>query len=406
MKPKFSIVIPSKYPSEEIYATLKSLINQPSNIEVIVSDAANCTRLSEFIRDLNDKRFSYYRRSSALSFSEDWEQALSHVSGTYVTILGDDDTFVSNSISSLNSISEEYDAIMWDKANYCWPNHIKEERRNNLSLKSGAFSLVLSPQRLLLLARNFFIGYARLPSIYNSFVHINVINKTKQNTKNGLFFGGVIPDVHSAIAISHFSNSILYLGYPVTINGASSRSSGVIQGKAEITPSEQLQVRDAFEAYKIYPEPANIYSQSISTIFLGEYLLFSKGLLYGSLPKPNLKNYLAKLYEESPNYDSPASILRTADLTSSFLGVKPRKSRCLKSKTDTSKNTLNEVSTIKLPEQYLCDVLGASKLLDSLIPEHTPKPLSFRQYMRMMMSKVANTLKITIYLGFCTKRGK
>ena len=69
---KFSIVIPVKYESDEIYSTLQTLISQPSNIEVIVSDASGSRRLSAYIAKLNDDRFFYYERASNLSFSEDW----------------------------------------------------------------------------------------------------------------------------------------------------------------------------------------------------------------------------------------------------------------------------------------------------------------------------------------------
>ena len=225
--------------------------------------------------------------------------------GTYVTVLGDDDGFIAESISNLNQLSKVYDVIMWQKANYHWPNHIKKERQNTLSTKSSSFALNLSPKRLRFLSRNFFIGYARLPSIYNSFVNMNLIRKARKNSKNGLFFGGVIPDVYSSVSITYYCSSILYLGYPLTINGASPRSSGVIQGKAQLSASDKVRVKDAFNAYKSYPAPANIYSQSVNSIFLGEYLLFSENILTGSIAKPNLRRYLNKLYDESSTYDLP-----------------------------------------------------------------------------------------------------
>ena len=180
----------------------------------------------------------------------------------------------------------------------------------------------------------------------NSFVHVDIISKSKDNNKKGVFFGGIIPDVYSSIAIAYHSSNILYLGYPVTVNGASSRSSGVIQGKACLSPADKLKVKDAYNAYKSYPAPANIYSQSVSTIFLGEYLLFAQNMRKGSLPKPHFRNYLTKLYKEAPNYDSPDSILKTADITSSLLGVAPRSSKYRHKSKTYPINQLDKISLV------------------------------------------------------------
>ncbi len=406
MTPKFSIVIPIKNISEEIYLTLQSLICQPENIEIIVSDASSNLKLSNYIKSLNDNRFLYFKRPSNLSFSEDWEEALKYVRGTYVTILGDDDAFIPFSISHLNESLLDYDAITWTKANYCWPNHIKDNRKNTLSVESRPFSISLCPKRLLLLARNFVIGYARLPTIYNSFVHVDVINKSKENNKKGLFFGGIIPDVYSSIAIAYHSSSVLYLGYPITVNGASSRSSGVIQGKANMTPTDKLKVKDAYNAYKSYPAPANIYSQSVSTIFLGEYLLFAQNMRNGSIRKPNLKNYLKKLYQESPNYDSPESILTTAATTSSFLGVRPRSPKYRYTDLKRGMDHADRLSLLACPGEYISDVFGASKFLHSLIPKHFSPPLSRRYYFKQIFSQIVIILKNSSYLLFCIKQIK
>ena len=398
---KFSIVIPIKYESDEIYSTLQTLISQPSNIEVIVSDASGSRRLSAYIAKLNDDRFFYYERASNLSFSEDWEQSLLLATGTYVTVLGDDDGFIAESINNLNQLSKVYDVIMWQKANYHWPNHIKKERQNTLSIKSASFSLNLSAKRLRLLSRNFFIGYARLPSIYNSFVHIDLIKKARKNSKNGLFFGGVIPDVYSSVSITYYCSSILYLGYPLTINGASSRSSGVIQGKAQLSARDKVRVKDAFNAYKSYPAPANIYSQSVNSIFLGEYLLFSENILTGSIAKPNLRRYLNKLYDESSTYDRPESILNTAHLTSLFLGIKPKPIKEASRSLANINISSHELSTLTLPQQIISDVYNTSKLLCSLVPNNSPSPLSRRYYIKIIISQAIGSLKQKLYLLFC-----
>ena len=86
----------------------------------------------------------------------------------------------------------------------------------------------------------------------------------------------------------------------------------------------------------------------------------------GSIPKPNLKNYLKKLYHELPNYDSPKPILATADITSSFLGVRPRSSEYRHRVEKRSINQSDKITLLTIPDKYTSDILGASELLHSL----------------------------------------
>ena len=89
-QPFFSIVIPTRNRPQLLKFALISLLKQSfTDFEVIVSDNSFPKDVREVFEKYSDDRFKYVRPEHELPMCNNWEFALSHAQGKYVTILED-----------------------------------------------------------------------------------------------------------------------------------------------------------------------------------------------------------------------------------------------------------------------------------------------------------------------------
>ncbi|WP_348246142.1 glycosyltransferase family 2 protein, partial [Salmonella enterica] len=78
---------------------LKTVTSQGyENLEILVSDNFSDDATEEITRQSNDPRIRYLNTGSRLSMTHNWEFALGHVTGDWVTIVGDDDGLLPGAI--------------------------------------------------------------------------------------------------------------------------------------------------------------------------------------------------------------------------------------------------------------------------------------------------------------------
>lgn len=233
---KFTIIIPTRERADTLFWALKTCVAQNyDNLEIIVSDNFSRDNTRDVVESFGDKRIKYINTNERLSMSLNWEFALSHVSEGYVSIIGDDDGFLPDSVKEAAGIisgSENPDSLTWRYAYYFWPNYILDDLRNSLTFPlEKNISLKNSTDELARLARSE-IDYFALPGLYNSFISYRLIKKVIE--KSGKFFCSSIPDAYSAVAIGSVTNNFLYSQRPFGIAGISSHSIGSSFINAEV----------------------------------------------------------------------------------------------------------------------------------------------------------------------------
>ncbi|MDW3094153.1 MAG: glycosyltransferase family 2 protein [Gammaproteobacteria bacterium] len=229
MDNKFTIIVPTRERADTLVYTIRSLLDiKYENLEIIISDNASMDNTKDVIDSFDDKRLTYIQTGKRVSMNANWEFALTHVDGGYVSYIGDDDAFLPESISEINNLINRFqvDAVTWKKVEYCWPNHIEDKFKNYLSipLKNEIRILDANIQREKLL--KFSISYNMLPCLYNSFVNYNVIKKAIDKKADNSFFNSLCPDIYSGIVISYFLKNYIYSYRPFSVNGASKHSGG------------------------------------------------------------------------------------------------------------------------------------------------------------------------------------
>jgi glycosyltransferase involved in cell wall biosynthesis len=87
-----TVIIPTREHPETLLATLRTVIQQDyDRLEIIVSDNFSNDSTEDVVRSFTDRRVKYINTGKRLSMSENWDFALSHATGDWISVLGDDD---------------------------------------------------------------------------------------------------------------------------------------------------------------------------------------------------------------------------------------------------------------------------------------------------------------------------
>lgn len=224
--PRLSVIIPTRERADTLQHTLRTVIEQEyENLEIIVSDNASVDNTEQVVRRFTDKRLRYINTGQRLGMSENWEFALSHVTGEYVMYLGDDDGLLPNACSDVANIISKTNvkAVIWNKPNYNWPSI--SNMPNTVTLQSAYDLCEMDGNIVLKGVASGRTSYGRLPVLYSGFVSMNAINNIKKKT--GDFFQSITPDVYSGIVLAEELKKYLYSFRPFSINGGSQHSNGI-----------------------------------------------------------------------------------------------------------------------------------------------------------------------------------
>jgi hypothetical protein len=195
------------------------------NAEFIVCDNASADDTEAVVRSFSDPRVRLINPGKRVSMRENWEFALDHVAGDYVTFIGDDDALMPRALETLSSLlaSRNVDAIKWQAPTYYWPV-AGSSQAGHLVLKFGNRIAPVKSSAALNALRWGYLYYTYLPMIYHGALSRRLIGDVK--ARSGQFFCSEIPDIYSGIAAALATKEYHYLQLPLTISGASRHSTG------------------------------------------------------------------------------------------------------------------------------------------------------------------------------------
>jgi hypothetical protein len=227
--PSFSIVVPTRNRADVLRSAITTAVSQDdSALQIIISDNASDDDTRAVVQSFADARVRYVNPGRTLGMAEHWEFALSHVTGDYATVLGDDDGLLPDAVKRARDIMERHgvQAVAWRKAEYHWPDHIVPSFRNWLQVPFGD-ETVLETTSVLREVLAFKRTYTDLPCIYNSFVATEILHTLRMRT-NGHLLPCVTPDIYSGMAIASVIDHYAFSGLPLSVNAASRHSNGTL----------------------------------------------------------------------------------------------------------------------------------------------------------------------------------
>ena len=110
-KPFLSFVLPTRDRPQLLEKCLHYLKSQLSDdFEVIISDNSIIKPCKDEVSPyLSDERFTYLRPSNPLSMPDNWDFAIEHAKGKYITVINEKFLFHPNATAVLQTIAKNYD---------------------------------------------------------------------------------------------------------------------------------------------------------------------------------------------------------------------------------------------------------------------------------------------------------
>jgi len=226
--PRFSIVIPTREGAHTLKYTLQTCLGQDfDDFEIVVCDNFSSPATRQLVDDLASPRIKYVRSDKPLSMSSNWELAVPHAAGDYVTVLGDDDGLLPHALRLLDGLLREQKtpAIRWDAAFYLWPSIALPGEANYLRIPLTRRLHTFDGREAMAGVITFEQCYSTLPMLYNSVVQRSLLDSLRG--KIGRLFRNRYPDVCSGFLIAHEAGRYTSLGLPMTVAGLSNKSVGV-----------------------------------------------------------------------------------------------------------------------------------------------------------------------------------
>ncbi len=231
MLPILSIIMPTHNRSQYAISAINSILSFSENsIELVVTDTSEDSDLKDLVNLILDDRLKYRYINEPLSMTENYNFAMSMATGTYVCLIGDDDTITEDAIFVASWAKENGVEIVSPLvvANYAWPDFkhrfLGNAHAGRLYIKRsyGTSKWRNSKIDLENALRRGALGTEGLPKVYHSIVARSLMEKIKE--QSGAYFHGVSPDVSGAIGLAIVSEKYLEIDYPLTIPGASGKS--------------------------------------------------------------------------------------------------------------------------------------------------------------------------------------
>lgn len=225
---KFTVVIPTRERADVLYSALESATSQDfDDLEIIVSDNASEDNTRDVVLSKADDRVRYIRTDRRLGMTGNWEFAMSHVTGDWVTIIGDDDALLPGSLARVRALIDENRGVKAVRSAVCqyqWPSttgqahgRIQIPLRQGVEVRSG-----LDMLRNALFGR---VQYPELPMLYNGgFISLAALEAIRGG--DGRLYRSCTPDVYSAVSVARTAGNYIYSHRPLAVNGASRHSTG------------------------------------------------------------------------------------------------------------------------------------------------------------------------------------
>jgi hypothetical protein len=296
--PKLTVVIPTRERCGVLARSLATVTAQDYDpLEILVSDNCSSDATRDVVAAVRDPRIRYVNTGQRLSMSGNWEFALSHVRGGWVTILGDDDGLLPGALHKVAALIRDtgVQAIRSRVCKYLWPSLtglpwgkliVPLERGHEVRPTRPWLERVMSGLH----------GYAALPILYNGgFVDTALVERIKGGTDT--LYRSAMPDVYSAMAICSLVDSYVFSHEPFVISGASKYSTGASHfvsnaRRQDASPAQLFRSEEKIPLHPAIPhEPDGSYPMSVHALVYESYL--QTAFLRDEAPGPRHAEQLA-----------------------------------------------------------------------------------------------------------------
>ena len=223
--PLVSVIIPTYNRYKYLRECLKTIVSiQSDELEIVVQDnTADNTEIVEYIDSLNDKRIKYYHISEHISVMENSDEAVSHSTGRYVCMLGDDDTICSSILKAARYCEENrFDACSFVFPGFNWYDMTFEAKKKEANMffrfeATGSAESVDAKEELRNSIKRGGGLTNRMPRLYHGLVGREGLDRIYQ--KVGTYFPGPSPDMANGTAVCLEAERAVFISDYLIVSG-------------------------------------------------------------------------------------------------------------------------------------------------------------------------------------------
>lgn len=272
--PLISIIIPTK--NRQVYCrqVIKQIIDTTGDrTEIVIQDNSDDSQLSAYCQELSCARLVYHHESRALSFVDNFSEAVKLAHGEYLCMIGDDDGVLPSIEAAAEYVKrKDLDALIPGlNSVYIWPNEkpIVKNGENGylvLSYLKNKTASVDPMEEVIKLLQNGAQDYQSflVPRLYHGIVNRRILQQIYD--KKGTYFDGLTPDIYAAIALGLLCKKVEAVQYPITVSGICPSSGSA----ASATGAHTGELKDAphFRGHNHYDwNPLVLPVYSVETIW-------------------------------------------------------------------------------------------------------------------------------------------
>lgn len=232
MSPTLSILIPTKDREQYLLDIIAYILSWESDkFEVIIQDNSENNNLAEQIKPLLvDSRLKYFHTTTWLSVIDNFELAINNSSGKVITMIGDDDGILEQSVLVAHwMLKNDIEAVLPKRGEYTWPDLIGNFNSDYYNSKlrisknfSGDIQTVDVKEELHSVLRAGGCSLASLPRLYYGLISKVALDRVKLEA--GRYFPGPSPDMANAASAAVAIRKFVKLDFPIFISGSCTNS--------------------------------------------------------------------------------------------------------------------------------------------------------------------------------------
>jgi glycosyltransferase involved in cell wall biosynthesis len=225
---KFSVLLPTRNRLQYLKLAVQSVLRQNyDDWEIIISDNFSEEDIQGYVLSLKDPRIKYFRTSSFIPVTDNWNCALEKSTGDYVIMLGDDDALRDGYFDRVLGYIQNYnspDFIYSSAYLFVYPNVIPKNKNGTLHFWANA-SFFVGKKDPFFLDENSALELVRqtlnFKVVFNYNFQFSLVKKSfiAELIKFGNFFQSPYPDYYATTAMFLKAKRVLAVPDPLVVVG-------------------------------------------------------------------------------------------------------------------------------------------------------------------------------------------
>ena len=242
--PLVSIGIPVWRGSAYVGDAVRSVLEQPSDsLELVVSVDPSDHESRDVLAKFQDPRMRVVHSPVQFGMAQHYEWCLQHLTGEWVTLLGQDDGLMFDFTHKLYDLFRRFPdaaAFSFRRAYYFWPGCESTYGDRGVLVRAGCSERLVVGSQAISKSISGLLPHYDFPQIYTNGLVRNQVVQEIRAISGGVFYHDMTPDVYSGYVIAQHLDTFVRVDYPAFWTGTSPASTGLAITRSQSGDSDSV----------------------------------------------------------------------------------------------------------------------------------------------------------------------